>query len=724
MSAGAQAATSAGATAGPGSTVGEIIVTAQKRAQNIQSVGAAITALGPESIKAIGRQDVTALSNIVPGLEINQYSPTVTVFNIRGVSQNDFTDAQEAPIAFYQDEVYVSALGAISGMNFDLERIEILRGPQGTLFGRNATGGLIQFISAKPTHDFEGFLTATVGSYGQFATEGAISGPINDKVRARMSFTTDDSGGYIKNTLGPSIGNAAAYAGRLQVAADLSANDKLLVKAQVLRNDHERDAGLYSWGAAVPNAQGLGVFVGANEDPYGTCNGCDPFGYRNTSGSPFIQSENRTPIFDRTFLSLSGRYEHDFGFATLTSITDLQHLKKDYGEDSDVSPNPTFAYDTHQRLWQLSEELRMAGATSKLHWVAGVYGLNIQTQNLYQINALSILGIQENYGGILRTDSVAAFGQGEYAINDQFSALIGLRYSYDHKHLEYAHAENGVQDFNYATTFPDLAPERFENFGNWSGKAEIDYKPTSTVLIYVSANRGTKSGGFGTISFPPFTHDVAAAIPFGQEELTNYEGGAKLTLFDHSTHLNGSLFSYDYKGYQAFNNVGFSQFITNNQAHDRGAEVELDSRPIEGLYLSGFVTLLNSRIKNLVLPLGGFADTLLPQAPKGSIGWLARFEFPAGPGKMAIETDWKHDSSQYFETYNAPVDFEPPHLVGNLRVSYKPNVGHVEAAFFINNVTDKWYRLYNLDLSLSPLGNVNQTYARPRTFGGSLTYTF
>ncbi len=712
------------ASASAASTVGEVIVTAQKRSQNIQSVGAAITALGPEAIRAIGRQDVTALALLTPGLEVNQYSPTITVFNIRGVSQNDFTDAQEAPIAFYQDEVYVSALGAISGLNFDLDRIEVLRGPQGTLFGRNATGGLVQFFSARPTRDLEGFVTTTFGSYGQVATEGAVSGPLSDTIRARLSFTTDNAGGYIRNLIGPSLGNAAAYAARLQLAFDLTPKDSLTVKAQVLRDDHERDAGLYSFAAAYPNAQGLGVFVGPNQNVFGTCDGCDPFGYRDTSGNPFVQSENRTPIFDRTFVDVAARYEHKFDFATLTSITDYQNLTKRYGEDSDVSPNPVFAYDTHQLFYQISEELRLSGEAPRLHWITGVYGLNIHSFDAYQIAATPLLGIQENYGGTLITDSFAVFGQSEYSVTDHISAILGARYSYDHKHLEYQHAENGVQDFNYATTFPDLAPERFENFNNWSGKFELDYKPNRDTLVYASINRGTKAGGFGTISFPPFTHEVAAAIPFGQEVLTNYEGGFKLTLLDRTTHLNGSVFSYDYDGYQAFNNVGFSQFITNNRAHDRGIELEANARPVTGLFVSAFVTLLDTRVKDLVLPLGGTANTQLPQAPKGSVGWTARYERSVGPGDVAIETDWKRDSSQYLETYNAPVDFEGPHLVGNVRLSYKPNALPLEAAFFVNNVSDIYYRVYDLDLSLSPLGDVNQTYARPRTYGGSLTYRF
>ncbi|QUD88649.1 TonB-dependent receptor [Phenylobacterium montanum] len=719
----AQAADPAPAAAAVPATLGEVIVTAQKRSQNIQSVGAAITALGKDTLAAVGRQDVTALSNLVPNLEVNQYSPTVTVFNIRGVSQNDFTDAQEAPIAFYEDEVYVSSLGAISGMNFDLDRIEVLRGPQGTLFGRNATGGLVQFMSARPTNSLSGYVTATVGSYDQFATEGAISGPLTDSIRARLSFTTNNADGYIKNTMGPKIGNSASFALRQQFDITLSPRDTLVLKAQVLRNDHERDAGLYSWAAAAPNAQGLGVFVGPGQNPFDSCNGCDPFGYRNASGSPFVQSENRTPYFDRTYVGVTARYEHRFDFATLTSITDYQHLTKGYGEDSDSSPNPVFAYDTHQHFYQASEELRLAGETPRMHWIVGLYGLNIHSDNAYQIDATQILGFKNNYGGTLITDSAALFGQTEYALNDQFSLITGLRYSYDHKHLEYTDVTNGVEDFNYATTYPQLADKRFEEFSNWSGKLELDYKPNRNVLVYLSANRGTKAGGFSTLSGGPFAEAAVAAIPFRQEVLTNYEGGFKLTLFDRTTHLNASVFDYVYDGYQAFTNVGLSQVVHNYDASDKGFELEVNTRPLPGLYMSAFLTVLDTKISHVVTPVGAVINPEMPQAPKTSVGVSARYQFPLGPGDAAIGTDWKYDSRQFLEAWNAPVDYEPARTIGNLRLSYAPAGGHIEGALFINNVSDVRYRVYNLDLS-GLLGIVNQTYARPRTFGGSLTYRF
>ena len=740
----ARAADPASQAAAAAPDIGEIVVTAQKREQSAQKIGIAVTALGKDALAAIGRQDVTALAGQVPNLEVNQYSPTITVFNIRGVSQNDFTDAQEAPIAFYDDEVYIASLGAITGMNFDLERAEVLRGPQGTLFGRNATGGLVQFVSAKPTARTEAFVTLTTGSYGQVATEGAISGALADTVRARFSFTTNDSGGYITNTLGPKLGNNKFYGLRGQIAADLSPADKLVVKVQTLRNDNERNAGLYSWAAAYPdpNNHFLGNYAanvpggnpGAAAGVPGAAQGTDANGYVNPSGSPFVQSEDRMPNFNRTFWDVSARYTHDFGGAELSAISDYQHLSKDYGEDSDMSPNAIFNYDTHQHMYQLSQELRLSGKADALNWVTGLYAMNIHTTNQYQVvsPAGTYPGIGTlNYGGSQNTTSLAGFAQLEYAVAPTVSLIGGLRYSHDRKHIEFQDYEDGALVFDWATTIPDVANLRFATFNNWSGKAEVDYKPNGTTLIYASVNRGTKAGGFGTVSSPvPYTDSAATsaatgaplvqAIPFGQEVLTNWEGGFKLSLLNRTTHFNGSVFFYNYQGYQAFQNIGVNQYISNHQAYEHGAEFEFDTRPVKGLYLGTFVTFLSSTVKNITLPDGTLADRLLPQAPDFSLGWQVHYQFPVGPGQVTLGTDWKHESGSYFETNNAPDDYEPGRTLGNVRVSYAVMDGKVEVAGFVNNVTNKWYRIYNLDLS-GLLGATNQTYAKPRTWGASIT---
>src|SRR5579862_7379653 len=155
-----------------GDKLAEIIVTAQRREQNLQDVGTSVTAFDGAALQQLGLKNVTDIAGQVPGLQYNQYGATVTIYNLRGVSQNDFSDHQEAPIAVYTDDAYIGSTGALAGALFDLQRVEVLRGPQGTLFGRNATGGLIQYVSKQPTDTPEGFVELTGGNFNTFNSEG------------------------------------------------------------------------------------------------------------------------------------------------------------------------------------------------------------------------------------------------------------------------------------------------------------------------------------------------------------------------------------------------------------------------------------------------------------------------------------------------------------------------------------------------------------------------
>jgi iron complex outermembrane receptor protein len=695
----------------------EIVVTAQKRVQGLQDVPASVTALGQTALVAMGRQDVTALAGQVPSLQVNQYSPTITIFNLRGVSQNDFADSQEAPIAFYSDEVYVSALGAISGQTFDLERVEVLRGPQGTLFGRNATGGLIQIISAKPTANLEGFATLTAGSYGQVATEGAISGPLSDRVRARLSFTSNHHGGYIDNRVGPDLGNSKFYGIRGQMAFDIGDQGALTLKAQYLRNANERSGGLYSHVAARPNADGLGVALAPKQDYYGTGPGADPFGYVEPDNDPFTGSFDKVGAFDRKVSSFTARYVQKLGDVELTSITDYQKLEKTYGEDTDMSSQGVFNFDTRQKLNQASQELRLAQETERTNWLLGAYLLSIKSNNAYAINSPLDILPRQNYGGVLKTNNWSIFGQYEYKLTDSLTAVVGGRYSYDEKTYNFFHQTNGIGDFTFnPSTNPALARRTFKD---WSGRLELNYKPNRDVLVYAGINRGTKSGGFGTQAFTPIDPKT---LPFGSEKLTSYEAGAKLTLFDRTTNLNAAVFHYDYQDYQAFSIVALSQFIGNNPAKVNGLEFELVNRPVRGLTLQLFGTYLDTKVEGITLPGGRVTDRKLPQAPEFSLGWMARYEVSIGAGSLAFQTDWKYDSAQFFSTFNAPIDHEGARTVGNSRISYKSDNG-VEVAVFANNILDKAYRIYNLDLS-GPLGISNQAFARPRWIGASVSFRF
>jgi len=355
-----------------GDKLAEIVVTAQKREQNLQDVGTSVTAFDANSLQQLGLKDVTGIAGQVPGLQFNQFGATVTIYNLRGVSQNDFSDHQEAPVAVYADDAYIASTGALAGSLFDMQRVEVLRGPQGTLFGRNATGGLIQYISNQPTDTLDGYVDVSGGNFNHIDTEGAIGGPLTDTLSARAAFATNYHEGYITNALGGRINNQKQYAGRLQLKWKFADNGEFHLKLHGVTNDDEV-AGNYSWAASAPDATGRGVFQPG---------GSDFFGYTNPSTNPFQQSEDRRGIFNRTVFGATAHAIWKTDAFTVTSVTDYLRVQKRYGEDSDVSPNPIFNYDVLYHYHQLSEELRLNGAIDAFRWVGGFYYLHYDSRDI------------------------------------------------------------------------------------------------------------------------------------------------------------------------------------------------------------------------------------------------------------------------------------------------------------------------------------------------------
>jgi len=246
----AQTALAAQTTAG--TKVDEIVVTAQRREQRLQDVGIAVTALNGKAIATLGLKDSTDLTRVVPSLKLNAYTPSAVVFNIRGVSQNDFGDEQEPPVAVYQDDSYCSSFICSGFPMFDLQRVEALRGPQGTLFGRNATGGAVQFISNKPTKDFDAYAKVTYGSYNEAIEEGAVSGPLADNIQMRVSGMHDWGDGYLQNIIPGAASRGAEnhYALRDIIEWQPVSGANVELEVRYARNPHENSAGMYSWEAA------------------------------------------------------------------------------------------------------------------------------------------------------------------------------------------------------------------------------------------------------------------------------------------------------------------------------------------------------------------------------------------------------------------------------------------------------------------------------------------
>ncbi len=726
----------------------EIVVTAQRREQNIQDVGIAVTPLGEETLQNLNITTATDIVRAVPSLKMNAYSSAQVVFNIRGVSQNDYGDQQEPPVAVYQDDSYASSINLASFPIFDLARVEALRGPQGTLFGRNATGGAIQFISRKPTREFEGYTDLTVGSFNQIIVDGAVSGSLGDSMQGRLAFISNQDDGWMESIVAgvPDRGGNDHYAVRGSLAWQPSDATDVNLIVRYMKADGETQAGLYSHEPACPNAQFQGEFTPATlACPYwGSPEGATGSGFRDDSiipsrgGDPYATAETQESYVDREIFGSTLRIDAGLGSLDLVSITDFQHSEKFYIEGGDSSPDEGVFFFQGSELEQFSQEFRLSGSFGAHELVGGVYGMHVDGDYTGKF-ADPFYGYDPDVAFSQTTTSYAVFAQDEWSFSERWKLIGGLRYWHDTREGAYFGSAPPVSGFglpavtiifNQDEIFPGggtITPDDAKtSFDDVTARLELDYKPTDNILVYLSFNRGSKSGGYtfstGT-PFPPNEVAFLEGIPFDPETLDAYEIGIKSNLGDNTT-LNVGAFYYDYSDYQAFAQIGPVQSVINLEAEAQGIEVELNSRPADGLTLQIGASYLDTEVKDILLPdLATVVDHDLPQAPEFSGNALARYEFALAGGIASVQADVLYSGDFCFTVLCAPVEKEKSYTVANARIGYAAEDGRWEVAAFVNNLTEEEYRVYAFDSSLFA-GVVAGVYAKPRTYGLTATFRF
>ncbi len=739
-----------GASAG----VEEIVVTAQRREEKLQDVGIAVTALGSDALSNLNITAATDITRAVPSLKMNAYSSSQVVYNIRGVSQNDYGDQQEPPVAVYQDDSYSSSINTASFPVFDLARVEVLRGPQGTLFGRNATGGAIQFVSNRPTRDFEGYATATVGSYNQWILEGALSGPLGDTVQGRIAAISNQADGYMKSVV-PGVGDRGGndhYALRGQLSWQPTDGIDLNLIVRYMKANKETQAGLYSEAPACPNDRFQGEFTRQDQSCafWGTGPGEAGTGYRNDAitpqwgGDPWKTAETQRSYVDREITGATLHFDWDLSDDVhLVSITDWQHAEKFYLEGGDASPVDGVLFYQGSDLDQYSQEFRLSGNAGAHYWVAGVYGMKVDGSYTGKF-ADPFYGYDPTVEMGQKTTSYALFAQDEWSFADRWKLIAGLRYWSDEREGRYFGTAPEVPGLSAPVTIifnrhqvspvgssitPDDAKHSFDGV---TARLQVDWKPSDDVLLYASFNRGSKSGGYTFSTGTPYDPDGSLTvpraflegIPFDKETLDAYELGMKSTLFGGRTTLNLAAFYYDYKDYQAFAQFGPVQTVINLDANLAGIEAELVARPVDALTLQISGSFLDSTVKDVPLPDGvTIEDHDLPQAPSFSGSALARYDFTVGAGKLGVQADVQYSSSFCFTVLCAPVEHEDSYSVANARISYDSDSGRWGVAAFVNNLFEEKYRVYAFDSSLFS-GVVAGVYAKPRWYGLSGTYRF
>lgn len=719
-----------------------IVVTATKREQNVNDVGAAIDAFSEDQLRDLGVASSTDIAQQSVGVYFAEGPLShLPLSNIRGVSQNDFTGYLEPPNAIYVDQAYISFQGATAFQLYDVDRVEVLKGPQGTLFGRNATGGLIQYLTKAPTRETEGYIRATGGQLGKATVEGAVSGPISDTLSGRISAMYLHTSPYVENSAGQDLMKFNDWSVRGQLLWE--PNDALSDRLIVSYSDQDHNFAFQHSSNAFDPISGLEYDLPADENYYGNCDGCDPGNFVDTDGDPFKATQDVPGLFDAQTLSITNILTADLNDAvTLTSVSNYVSYEYEYQEDSDITPRYGLLGQRTGDYGQFNQELRLNGTAENFRWVAGLYYLWRETKdtanqtfgvpwlddvlsNLGAIAPGDLLGLG-GYDRVfsdfsMETRSYAAFGQFEYDLAPEWTVIGGVRYSYDA--LDYRFVSDEFVDdvpmpavfgtINFTPgTVGDLAKN---NNGEWSGQLALNYKPTDDVLIYLSGNRSNKAGGWNA----PFTG--GAVLPLDQEILTSIEGGFKALVADGRLQVNASAFHYFYKDYQGFTFVNLATLLTNLDANVTGAEIELDAAPAEGWRVRVAAGYLDTEADTNVPTATGFRDSVLPLAPKWNINASIRKEWPAFGGMLSVSANGVYTSEQYSEVLNAPAGLIPERIIGNARVAYTTGDERTQIAVSVRNIGDDEKPIFRIP---THVGYTQNMYDQPTHVLAEVSYNF
>jgi iron complex outermembrane recepter protein len=762
-------------------TIEEITVTAQKREQSIQDVGITITAFSGEQIREFGFEDSFDIARMTPGVHISgNNGGQKTIFTIRGVTQNDFNDHTEAPVAVYVDEGYVGfGQGQVFGL-FDLNRVEILKGPQGTLFGRNATGGLVHYISNRPTRETEGYADITYGSYEQVRFEGAVSGALTDKVSARGALlysrfdpvldndypnraVTLDGNPLIRG--GEDTFNDDTLAFRSQLLFEPNDDLKLLLISNYARTRESTSPFLELPTVPVFDASGnhVGTIIAGPDEtreaiaPDGT-----PIDHPMSFDSDLLRPAGGNlygPSCTRqNYEELECSMDYAFGdlnttdswgmagtltwqlgdSTTLTAISDYKDFEKFQAYAADGGPASTInvLFDAQAETW--TQEIRLNGESDRTRWVGGVYYLGIDLDAGVAITADDNFLFQPLVGAPwedtaltqLETNSWSLFGQVEFDLTDQLTVIGGLRGIRENK--DFTGEETfflSTDPFSLETHTPLFSPQPRRTHEQddtlWSGKFQLDWRPADDLLLFAGVNRGVKAGGFNA----PFTFGAGFPpedIPYGEEVLLSYETGFKWSnLFGGTSRINGSFYYYDYSDYQGFFFNQITGWVRNLDAEYQGVEFELFSSPANGLNLALSLSYIDAEVFDVQLGQGISVDTEPSFTPEFQAAGLIRYGWPrplAG-GLVFTQVSFNYASEFYDNIRNYEASRLPDYFIGNVRLGWASTDDRWEGAVFVNNVADKRYFTIGFDLS-NATGSNSLVPGKPRWYGVSIRRNF
>ena len=699
----------------------EVIVTAQKRAESLQDVAIAVSAFTNEGLKDFGIVDTQSLQMVTPGLVYNNTSSGGSPY-LRGVGTRLATLGLESSVATYIDDRYVSRSGAAMFDLADVERIEVLKGPQGTLYGRNATGGAIRVITKTPGEELEGEVGLTVGDYDQLDINGYVGGPITDSFRAQISAAVNTRDGYADNL--SSEGNSEfddrdfqAFRGKLL----WDINDMASVKLAAAYWERD-DTNAHRVQALDTAAENVGLASGG-------ITGSDP---------DEVASALKGNIkLDETSVDL--RIDVAFETFDFASITTYAEGNLDGISESDGTSYKTLDVYTFEETETITQELQLvSNSDDRLQWIVGAYYFDQEGDANFTGDFRGGALFISNQHQAVDTTAYALFGQLSYDLSGSLSLTLGGRYSDEEKEVE-------------QTTIPGtipvgVGPLPFEDDKSWD-----EFTPMATLkyendvgMLYFTYSQGFKSGGFNYPAANP------AAVALDPEVLDSYEFGFKGDLLDGRLRLNGATLYYDYSDLQVTraaqdDGSGTSVSLTTENAADAkviGLEADFTWLATEALTLMGGFSWLDTEYEDYdasakvpvyETPGGsgpGYTDVFFDadgesmlRAPDFSAFLSARYEIDLNDALVPVVLTYSYTDDYDFDFIGSPSTSQlqsDSYGLLSARISYEPYNGSWTASVWGNNLTDEDYFNEVTANGFSLRGNM----APPRTYGVDLTYMF
>ncbi len=669
-----------------------ITITAQKRSQSIQEVPISVATISQERFNAIfsSGDDITALAVKVPGLYAETSNGRAAPrFYIRGLGNTDFDLAASQPVSIIMDEVVMENVILKSFPLFDVQAVEVIRGPQGTLFGRNTTAGIIKFDSVKPRQDFDGYFKTSAGSLGMLNVEGAIGGGLTDELSARVSLMSNHRDDWVSNSFYGNkdvMGGYDEQAGRLQFLYEGDDFDALL---NLHTRNYDGTSSLFRANILTPGSNELNE----NYDR-------DTVAYNEGRNNP------------QSYDAWGGSLKMDFALQdmTLTSISAIE--KADGGGIGDIDGgNPTgpgvvpfqaVTEDQLRGLKQVTQEIRLASDTNNaLSWQTGAFYFDSK----FSVNSIDgFFGATEVFHG---NTSWALFGQSSYKVDDKLDITAGIRYTDDEKTF-YVGQQN-VDGFALVIGAAEeqyYAPIKVAD-DNISWELSANYRLTTTTSLFARAAEGFRAQSIQG-------RDVAFEAPpsvANAETITSFEVGAKSDLLDNTLRLNGALFYYTIDDIQLSAIGGQTQgnqLINADKGVGYGFEVDFDWRATPYFTLGGGFSYNNTELQDdtlTVAPCGSGMCTVLdpvnddgqafirgnpfPQAPETILTLNGRYDFPIESGEIYVYADYQLQGETNLFLYESAEFSSDNNFEAGLRVAYINYEHNYEVGFFGRNITDE-----------------------------------